>query len=71
MKAVSIDPKEISVVIQGPLHLDQGPGIYDCIESIKRHLPGAEIIVSTWLSEPALPDVYPTRNRSGKAALHS
>lgn len=54
MKTVSIDPKEISVVIQGPLHLDQGPGAYDCIGSIKRHLPGAEIIVSTWLSEPAL-----------------
>ena len=55
MKAVGISPEEISVVIQGPLHLDQTPGAYDCIESIRRHLPGAEIIVSTWLSEPDLP----------------
>lgn len=46
-----IQPSDISVVIQGPTLLDleapESP-FYKCIESIRRVLPGAEIIVSTW-----------------------
>jgi len=48
-----IDPREMSVVVQGPIA--GGPGAVDeerlthrCLESVRRHLPGAEIILSTW-----------------------
>lgn len=40
-----IDAKDISVVIQGPVDKDYTP---KCINSIKRLLPEAEIIISTW-----------------------
>ncbi|MFH7766364.1 WavE lipopolysaccharide synthesis family protein [Acinetobacter sp. BSP-28] len=46
-----IDSSRISVVIQGLTHYvenDKGCMFYQCIESIKKHLPYAEIIVSTW-----------------------
>lgn len=48
-----IDPSLISVVIQGPLYRDLAPqrGVEACIASIRHHLPGAEVIVSTWRSE--------------------
>ncbi|HHQ2716927.1 TPA: WavE lipopolysaccharide synthesis family protein [Pseudomonas aeruginosa] len=48
-----IDPGLISVVIQGPLYrkLSSTRGIEACITSIRRHLPGAEVIVSTWPDE--------------------
>ena len=48
-----IDPCLISVVIQGPLYRELAParGIEACIASIRRHLPGAEVIVSTWQNE--------------------
>lgn len=48
-----IDPAEISVVIQGPLYRRLGPhrGIDTCIASVRKQLPGAEIIVSTWEHE--------------------
>jgi hypothetical protein len=49
-----IPSDQISVVIQGPLYLDLAPerGIFSCIQSIKKHLPDAEIIISTWKSQP-------------------
>ena len=49
----SIDPRLISVVIQGPVYRTLTPsrGIESCIASIHRHLPGAEVIVSTWPTE--------------------
>jgi hypothetical protein len=49
----TIDPKEISVVVQGPLYRQLAPhrGIEACIASIHEHLPGAEVIVSTWQDE--------------------
>lgn len=46
-----IDSSRISVVIQGLTHYvkdDKSCMYYTCIESIKKHLPHAEIIVSTW-----------------------
>lgn len=48
-----VDPRYISVVIQGPLYRQLAPrrGIEACIASIRRHLPGAEVIVSTWPDE--------------------
>ncbi|MDT4831916.1 WavE lipopolysaccharide synthesis [compost metagenome] len=48
-----VDPRLVSVVIQGPLYrqLAPGCGIVACIASIHRHLPGAEVIVSTWHDE--------------------
>lgn len=46
-------PELCSVVIQGPLYraLSQHRGIEACIASIRKHLPGAEIVVSTWPDE--------------------
>ncbi|ELN4741032.1 WavE lipopolysaccharide synthesis family protein [Pseudomonas aeruginosa] len=48
-----VDPALISVVIQGPLYRNKEPaaGIFSCIASIRKHLPGAEIVVSTWPHE--------------------
>jgi len=48
-----VDSADITVVIQGPLYRDLEPdrNIFTCIASIKRHLPRAEIIVSTWRHE--------------------
>ncbi|HCF9865406.1 TPA: WavE lipopolysaccharide synthesis [Pseudomonas aeruginosa] len=48
-----VDSIEISVVIQGPLYRAMAParGIDACIASVRRHLPHAEIIVSTWADE--------------------
>lgn len=48
-----VDSADIAVVIQGPLARNLGPerGIFTCIASIRRHLPRAEIIVSTWCHE--------------------
>jgi hypothetical protein len=45
-----VDSANISVVIQGPLHRNLTPGrsIFSCIASIRKHLPNAEIVVSTW-----------------------
>ena len=45
--------EDISVVVQGPIiGSPEDPYnkrlTYQCIESIRRHLPGAEIILSTW-----------------------
>lgn len=50
---IPVDPKNISVVIQGPLcrNLEPDGGIIRCIASIREHLPGAEIVVSTWNRE--------------------
>ncbi|MGS0682197.1 WavE lipopolysaccharide synthesis family protein [Shewanella sp. 125m-7] len=50
---MSIDFKDISVVIQGPVQAYQGrsqeSGItHKCIESIRKYLPGSTIILSTW-----------------------
>jgi len=40
-----IDSSEISVVVQGPVYKDVTP---KCLDSIRRALPRAEIILSTW-----------------------
>lgn len=49
----SVDSQKISVVIQGPLYRNLSPerNIFTCIASIRKHLPQAEIIVSTWRHE--------------------
>lgn len=49
----TVRPADISVVIQGPLYrnLDPAHGIDACLASVRRHLPGAEIIISTWKGE--------------------
>lgn len=46
-----IDSRHISVIVQGPLHRGKPEGIERCLASIRRVLPFAEIIVSTWESE--------------------
>ncbi|EGH46995.1 WavE lipopolysaccharide synthesis, partial [Pseudomonas syringae pv. pisi str. 1704B] len=50
---VAVDPRKISVVIQGPLYrnLSSKRNIFACIASIRTYLPQAEIIVSTWRHE--------------------
>jgi hypothetical protein len=45
----SIFPSDVSVVIQGPYHPEQTP---QCLESVARVLPGAEIILSVWRDAP-------------------
>ena len=40
-----IDPKDISVVVQGAVDVVLTP---KCLKSIRKFLPGAEIILSTW-----------------------
>lgn len=40
-----IDPQDISVVVQGAIDKNLTP---QCLKSIRKHLPGAEIILSTW-----------------------
>lgn len=48
-----VDSRDISVVIQGPLYRQLSParGIDGCVAAIRKHLPYAEIIVSTWADE--------------------
>lgn len=48
-----IKPSDISVVVQGPIV--GGPDdqyqqrlTYRCLESVRQHLPGAEVVLSTW-----------------------
>jgi hypothetical protein len=52
---MKIKVQDISVVIQGAVsHPNQsipGSTAY-CIESVRKHLPGAEIILSTWSGQP-------------------
>ena len=48
-----IDFKDITVVVQGPVQTfqdrEQEPGItHKCLKSIRKHLPGSTIILSTW-----------------------
>jgi len=54
-----VDPATISVVVAGTLRASSGrppPDLDACLRSIARHLPGAEVILSTWRGEaPALP----------------
>lgn len=42
---------EISVVIQGPMRDQSGALLRRAVASIRGHLPGAEVIVSTWVGE--------------------
>jgi hypothetical protein len=42
---VTVSPSEISVVVQGPVDRALTPR---CLTSVRRHLPGAEVILSTW-----------------------
>jgi hypothetical protein len=48
----SISTDEISVVIQGAIGRDDLPE--QVVESARRHLPGAEVVLSTWEGERAL-----------------
>lgn len=41
-----IDTKEISVLVQGPINMEITP---QSIESVRKYLPEAEIILSTWV----------------------
>ena len=52
-RLIKVASHNISVVIQGPLyrHTSCGGGVNACITSVKKHLPHAEIIISTWPSE--------------------
>lgn len=47
-----IDPRDVTVVVQGPYHPDQTPA---CLASIARVLPGAEVILSAWKAGPPVP----------------
>ena len=40
-----IDTSDISVIVQGAINKEETP---KCLRSIRKHLPGAEIILSTW-----------------------
>lgn len=40
-----VNPKEISVIVQGAIDQELTP---KCLKSIRKHLPHAEIILSTW-----------------------
>ena len=40
-----IDSKDISVIVQGPINKKETP---KCLKSIRKFLPEAEIILSTW-----------------------
>lgn len=40
-----INSKEISVIVQGPIYKKETP---KCLKSIRKYLPDAEIILSTW-----------------------
>lgn len=47
------DFSDISVVVQGPVQSfqdrEQEPGITQkCLESVRQHLPGSTLILSTW-----------------------
>lgn len=44
-----IDPREVTVVVQGPWHPDQTPAT---LASIARALPGAEVVLSVWKAGP-------------------
>lgn len=48
-----IPSADISVVIQGPLYRDgsRGVSIRECLDSLRRHVAGAELIVATWQGE--------------------
>ncbi len=50
---MNIPSKDISVVIQGPLYRNLAPagGVFFCVQSIQKHLPEAEIIISSWEQE--------------------
>jgi hypothetical protein len=41
---MSLDPHEVSVVVQGPA----GPHLQDVLGSVRRFLPAAELVLSTW-----------------------
>jgi len=45
-----VPDSDISIVVQGPLQRNGGE-IRRCLSAIARHLPGAEVIVSTWETE--------------------
>ncbi|MBP5107241.1 WavE lipopolysaccharide synthesis family protein [Pseudomonas protegens] len=48
-----VDSRDISVVIQGPLYRALAPsrGIDACVAAVRRHLPHAEIVISSWADE--------------------
>lgn len=54
-----VDSSEISVIIQGPSLHNEGNGsqLEACVDSIRRILPQAEIILSTWKGQSYNPDI--------------
>lgn len=52
-RGAGVDPRSISVVVQGPV-VGAPDAPYEqrhtlrCLDSVRRHLPGAEVILSTW-----------------------
>jgi len=71
----AISSKDISVIIQGDIRAE----IHKCLKSIKKHLPEAEVIISTWQScytidldcdiiikniDPGAPDNLPVKWKS-------
>ncbi len=49
-----VSDADVTVLIQGPLYLDsntKGANVISCIESVRKFLPKAKIIVSTWDEE--------------------
>src|SRR4051812_21161444 len=54
--SVCPDASNVSVIVQGPVvtkRTDGGlPWTVRCLASIRRHLPKAEVVLSTWKGEP-------------------
>lgn len=42
--SAALDPADLAVVVQGP----RGPEIDRCLASVRRFLPGARVVLSTW-----------------------
>jgi hypothetical protein len=54
MSQTNHEPAEISVVVQGPVHGPaQGNLTQRALQSIREHLPGSEVILSTWAGSDA------------------
>lgn len=45
VKSKPIQPNEVSVIVQGAIHKNLTPA---CLKSVRKSLPGAKIILSTW-----------------------
>jgi hypothetical protein len=47
-----ISPRDVSVIVQGPYHSDFTP---ECLASVARVLPGAQVVLSAWKGDPTPP----------------